>query len=707
MRNAVIIGIALIVLVQPLQGDITTLPGYDQYRAIAVAARSLGAEGRIGNIAWNDDGAVVTFTRRGDSFLFDLNTHELREIDEDERLASGGTSARSRWLRGRQRDEEQSPCGTWLAKCVDWNVIIEPLSDDDAEDDRDSITITTDGTRKHRFGKASWVYGEELRQNDAMWWSPDSSMLAFYELDETDVPDYYLTGGLTDVRSTLMLEGYPKAGEPNPIARLWVYHLESDERTSIDVGDETDQYIYNIRWTPNGDELLFSRLNRRQDTLEVLRADAVTGESRVIVTETQQTFQDNWPTMRFLECGERFIWASERTGWQQFELRHLDGRKLNPITHGEYVAASIQLVCEDNGVLFYTAYSDENPLNIQLHRVNLDGTDQERLTQEPLNHTVSVSPCGNWFIARGESLSEPPITRLHDRDGEVIAALAEPDRERIAELGWTKPELFSFSAEDGETTLYGSLHKPTDFDPERSYPLLINVYGGPLSQRVRNTYRPAEPLSEFGFIIASIDNRGTANRGKAFKDAAYLKLGIVDMKDQVDGVHHLVQRPYIDGDRVGIYGVSYGGYLAALGLVKYPEVFHAAVANAAVTDWRNYDTIYTERFMRTPEENLENYDAGSVLTYVDQLEGHLLILHGMVDDNVHPSNAWQLIDALHQAGKDFELMMYPNRAHGLGPHARNLGARFFVRHFIQQPTHSPGTQLVRDADDDADRDEAQ
>lgn len=699
--NVLIVAVGIAVACGSASADLSSLPGHDRFEQVTRAARTLGAEGRISRIAWSEDGTELVFQHGSEDMVFDLINRELRPMEEERRSGAREDSSRGRWLRGRQRDQEESPCGHWIAKCVGWNVIIEQKDGDKV------IVVTTDGERKHRYGKASWVYGEELRQNDAMWWSPDSSMLAFYELDETDVPDYYLTGGLTEVRSTLMLEGYPKAGEPNPIASLWVYHIESGERVAIDVGEETDQYIYNIRWTPNGDELLFSRLNRRQDTLEVLAADPRTGDARLVVTETQKTFQDNWPTMRFLEDGERFIWSTEQTGWEQFQLRHLDGRLLNQLTQGEYVAAAIVSVMEETGEMYYYAFSDENPLNQQLHRVNLDGTGQVRLTTASLNHTVNVSPCGKWFTAQAEALNVPPATRLHDRTGALVATLAESDVSRIAELNWSEPELFSFLADDGETVLYGTLFKPSDFDPQRAYPLLISVYGGPLSQQVRNRYRPADATCEFGFIIATIDNRGTAGRGKAFKDAAYLQLGIVDIKDQADGVRYLVRRPYIDGDRVGIFGGSYGGYMAALALVKYPELFHIAVASAAVTDWRNYDTIYTERFMRTPEDNLENYDAGSVMTYVDQLQGRLLILHGMVDDNVHPSNAFQLINALHEAGKDFDLMMYPNRAHGLGIHARDMRLRYFVRHLIDPVSHGDTTRLVRDTENGDSENEAQ
>lgn len=680
---------------------ITALPGYEEFEEVSRISRTLGSEGRVSSIAWSGDGSAVEYTAGGAHFSFDLQQRVLKQV-EQRSLKPDSSAQRSRWLRGRQRDQEPSPCGSWVAKCVDWNVHIEPV------DGGEPITVTADGTRKHRYGKASWVYGEELRQNSAMWWSPCSGMLAFYELDEAEVPDYYLTGSLTQVRSTLMQEGYPKAGEPNPIARLWVYHMGSGSKVAIDVGEDTEQYIYNISWQPSDKpQLIFSRLNRRQDTLEVLAADPQTGQARVVVTEQQATFQDNWPTMLFLEDGQRFIWASERTGWQQFQLRHLDGQLVNELTRGEYVASSIVRVIEEadggSGVVFYTAYSDDNPLNLQVHRVNLDGTEQVRLTRDGLNHTaVDVSPCGKWFVARSEAVNVPPTTRLYDGDGEVVAVLAEPDQQRIDELGWHEPELFTFKADDGEKDLYGVLYKPRDFDPKGTYPLLVSVYGGPLSQTVRNAWRPAEPLCEFGFLVASVDNRGTANRGKAFKDAAYLKLGIVDVKDQADAVVYLTQRPYVDGNRVGIYGTSYGGYLAALALMRYPDLFQVAVASAAVTDWRNYDTIYTERFMRKPEENLENYDAGSVLSHVTQLRGRLLILHGMVDDNVHPSNAFQLIDALHEAGKDFDLMLYPNRGHGLGIHARNLRIGYFVQHLLDGFEAGAGNELVREGSEQKD-----
>lgn len=661
------------------------LPDHERYLHVQRQARELRSLGRISDVHWGNDGANLWFTRDDQRFRFNLVDRELHQAADDEEAdAEPERKHRPRPPRGRQREREPSPDGRWVAIAEDWNVIIREMTDEDDQDgDENVFHVTTDGERKHRYGKASWVYGEELRQIDAMWWSPDSSRLAYYEFDEREVPDYYLTDGNSNLRTELIIEGYPKAGDPNPIAKLWIYELETGTKTKVDVGDETDQYVYRVRFSPNGDELIFHRTNRHQNTLELMAACVSSGESRVILTETQETWQHNRPEWRFLDDGERFIWQSERTGWKQYELWHLDGSRLATLTKGEYPVASIEHVCEESDTLFYTAYSDPaNALNQRLHRVRLDGTGHRCLTCKPFNHVVNVSPCGNWFIARYESLDTPATTALYDRDGEELTVLAEADPFALHHAELTPPELLTVTAADERTTLYGMMFKPSNFDPSKSYPLVVSVYAGPWVQRVRNRFMPANAAAEFGFVIVTIDNRGTPNRGKAFEDAAYLKLGIVDMDDQVAAVQQLIQRPYIDGDRVGIAGHSYGGYMGALGVLKHPDVFHAGIASAAVTDWRNYDTIYTERFMRLPEENEENYDAGSCLTYVDQLEGALLILHGMVDDNVHPSNAWQLIHALQEADKPFEMMMYPNAGHGLGRGARQLGWLFLYEHLI-------------------------
>jgi len=671
------------------QDGLQNLPGYEQYEQARETLREIRRLGRITGIEWSDDGQTVRYQRDDQQYRVVLAEGSIETIerdDEDEESASGRSSRnRSRYPgRGRQRDKEPSPNGKWTAECRDWNVYLVNNETDDVK------PLTTDGWRKFRYGKASWVYGEELDQNQAMWWSPDSSTLVYYEFDEREVPDHYLVHGWTELHTEAKVEGYPKPGEPNPVVGLKVYDIATGETIDVDATTDPEQYVYGVQFAPSGDELLFFRTNRRQNHLDLVAADPQTGETRLVVTETQETWQDNRPTLRFLDDGERFIWQTERTGWAHYELRHLDGTRLATLTEGRYPVDGIERVDENRDELWYTAFSGANPLNEHLHRVKLDGSEPVRLTEAQANHTrIGVSPDGRWFIATHETVSEPATTVLYDRDGTAVVTLAEADHSKLIEAEIVLPELFTCTAADGATTLYGILYKPMDFDATREYPLVIDVYGGPFSQGVRNRFRGGRATCEFGFVIAKIDNRGTVNRGKAFESANYMKLGIVDIADQAAGVKRLIERPYIDGERVGIYGSSYGGYMSALAILKYPDVFHAAVAGAPVTDWRQYDSIYTERYMRTPAENEEGYDAGSCMEYADQLEGNLLLQHGLLDNNVHPNNTFALVKAIREAGNECDVTIYPERNHSLGMAGLVERMRYLIEHLVAPQQTTP------------------
>jgi dipeptidyl-peptidase-4 len=682
-----------------------------RYKFISENFNKLVTGGRVTRIRWSEDGSSVSYSRGEKRFRFDLTSRIEREVADAAEPSRSGRGERGP-ARGRQRDRVTSPDKKWVAVCRDWNVIIEPMPQDDAvsnaaSDDAEheakepesttpaeieapqSIQVTTDGHRKFRYGSASWVYGEELDQTDAMWWSPDSAKLVFYEFDEQQVPDHYITGDLLKLHTKLLTEGYPKPGEPNPIANLLIYDLNSKAtiRVRFPTDEEGEWYTYGVQFSPDetNSELLYFRTNRHQNVLHLVATDPATGDSRVILTEQQETWQDNSPAFQFLDDGSRFIWTTEKTGWKQFELRDLYGAPPLSLTSGAYPVSSIVYVNEDADLLYYTAFSDANPLNLQLHRVRLDGTRQERITRQSMNHTLAngaQSPDGKWFIVERQSHDIPPATVLLDADGNHVALLDQADASLFHKLNMSMPELFTFKADDGVTDLYGVVYKPSNFDPRRKYPLLIDVYGGPHSQAVRNRYTPGRAECEYGLLIAQIDNRGTVNRGKAFESATYLRLGDVDLKDQADGVRFLSQRSYVDASRVGIMGHSYGGYMSALALLKHPDVFHVAVAGGTVTDWRNYDTIYTERYMRTPQENTQGYDDGSCLTHVKNLKGKLLLVHGMLDDNVHTNNAWQLIDALQKADLPFEMMLYPEAGHSIGARANRVRWDFLRRHLL-------------------------
>lgn len=668
------------------QATLQKQPGYDRYRAVQQASRELSAMGRIGRIDWSDDGSHVTFRRDGETVRFDLNRREfVKDVDQDADgdAAAARRSSRQSPARGRQRDVEPSPNGRWTARSSDWNVSIT-----DNESDR-TVIVTTDGWRKFRYGTASWVYGEELDQRDAMWWSPDSTMLAFYEFDERDVPDHYHVTGWTDLHTDVEVEGYPKPGEPNPVPALIIYDVESGDQLRIDTTTEPDQYVFRVQFSADGSELLFFRTNRRQNKLQFVAADVETGALRIVLTETQETWQDNRPYMRFLDDGQRFIWETQRSGFAHLELRHLNGERLNGLTQGAYPIQRVERTDEQRGELWYTAYSGGNPLDAQIHRVQLDGSGVARLTQRDANYTsIDVSPDGNWFITTFETIRTPATTVLCDRDGSEAAVLARADDSAVAEAPIVLPELFTCTAVDGETVLYGVLHKPSDFDPNRRYPLVIDVYGGPFSQGVRNRFSGARAECEFGYLVAEIDNRGTVNRGKSFESATYLKLGEVDIADQVTAVRELCSRPYVDERRVGIYGSSYGGYMAALAILRYPDVFHVAVAGSAVTDWRQYDSIYTERYMRTPQENEAGYDAGSCMTYADNLRGHLLLQLGLLDNNVHPSNTFALAEAIREAGGDVDVSIHPDRGHRIGMAGYIERLNYLREHLLDQDDQS-------------------
>jgi dipeptidyl-peptidase-4 len=685
-RSRILLAIAFLFLLAPLgqaQTDLPNMPGYEQYQWMTQNQRNLVTGGVIDQIQWADDLSALFYQKTDRHYRVNLRDLSISEIQETDRPAQAERPRGRPRRAGRalQLTDEPSPDGKWTSYYRDYNVV---LVNNETEEE---ITVTKTGIERFRYGTACWVYGEELGQGTAMWWSPDSGKLAFYEMDERHCKDFYLAINQTDVYPDLYVERYPKAGEDNPYAGLLIYDLESGITTRVDVGGNRTQYVYNIRFTPDGSELLFNRTNRHQNFLEVMAANLETGESRVVVTERQETWQQNSPTMQFLADGKRFIWLTERSGWRHYELRHLDGRLLNPITKvADYPVTSIVKTDEEAGAVFYLANSGDHPLNSHLHRVGLNGRGDRKLTSQPFNHTsVTISPDNNWFIARYEAVDTPPTTALYDMRGRERAILGESDVSKAREAGLTPGELFTVTAADGVTQLFGRLMKPADFDPNREYPLVLSIYAGPGSRAVRNSFSAANPLCEFGFIVAQIDARGTSGRGKAFEGAGYLKLGIVEIADQAEGVRQLAQRPYIDADRVGIYGHSYGGYMSALALVKFPDVFAVGVAGAPVTDWKNYDTIYTERYMRTPQENPDGYRDGSCLTYAGQLKGKLLILHGLVDDNVHPHNTWQLIQEFQEANVAFDLMIYPRSKHGLIRSSNILRYEYLIKNLNPVP----------------------
>ncbi len=583
--------------------------------------------------------------------------------------------------RGRQRPLELAPDGSRSAVTQHGNLFVK--CGEEAK-----RPVTADGTATLRYGTASWVYGEELDQSTGMWWSPDSNRLGFYKFDDAKVPEYHLLSGLTGLRTEVESERYPKPGDPNPIATLGILDAAAfcadaagdplSHVKWIDVGS-ADQYIYGVEWSPDSRDLLFHRLNRGHDLLELCAADAATGAVRVIVREQALHWNHHLPEMRFLGDGRRFLWASERTGFKQYDIRSLDSGSVTTLTQGQFPADRIERVDEASGDLHYSAYPSATAVHQQLMVARLDGSGQRRLTPEDEHYSrFKIAPGGGWFIATDETVARRPSTRLYTAQGKLVATLAESTDDPWGARSLRPPELTRFKSADGVTDLYGIVHFPPGFDPSREWPILVSVYGGPYFRTIVGTFSEQPDECARGYVSLRVDNRGTPGRGKVFEDATYLRLGIADLDDQAAAVTQLGKAPGMDESRVGITGMSYGGYMSALALVRYPGVFKAAVAESGPMDWRQYDSIYTERFMRTPQENSVGYDAGSVLVHSDDLKGHLMLVHGMQDDNVHPNNAWALAQKLYERDFDFELMLFPRAGHGgFGEAEESAKWRFF------------------------------
>ncbi|HMS56345.1 MAG TPA: prolyl oligopeptidase family serine peptidase, partial [Fimbriimonadaceae bacterium] len=473
---------------------------------------------------------------------------------------------------------------------------------------------------------------------------------------------------------------------PNPKVALFIVDMNTKSRIQVDAefGDPSlGHYVFEVRWSPSGDELLFHRTNRKQNFMEFCAANPSTGKSRVIIREEWlPSWTENSPPIQWFEDKKRFLWTSERNGFRNLYLGNIDGSPLKPITSHQFDVGNVVRLDEKGGRLWYMARSADNPYRMQLHRVGVDGKNDKRLTDPKHHHSVNLSPTGSAFVDTVESIETAPTVRLCNAEGKVLATVSESDLTKFKELGLNFVERFKFKAADGVTDCYGTLQKPSDFDPLKKYPLIVDVYGGPDSGGSPDRFALPDARTELGFLIVWIDGRGTSGRGKAFKDPVYGKLGVVEIDDQAAGVKALAARPYVDATRVGINGTSYGGYSSVMAVLRHPDVFHVGVACSSVTAWENYDTIYTERYMGLPweNENKAGYEAASAMTYAKNLKGNLMLFYGTADNNVHPANTYQLVRALQRAGKRFDLMVGPDQGHaGING---NLELEYFIENLI-------------------------
>lgn len=566
-----------------------------------------------------------------------------------------------------------SPDGSKVAFVRNNNLFIRDLNTNK------EIAVTTDGRHNEIInGAPDWVYEEEFSFSRAFAWAPDGKYLAYYRFDESKVPFFNLTFYGNQLYPAETQYKYPKAGETNSTVDIYIYELETGKKVKADINSEQDQYIARINWSEVAGKLSIQRLNRHQNKLDLLLADATTGKTTILFTETTDKYFEKYTdtehgamdAIYFLNNGKQFLWTTEESGYNHIYLYNINGKLEKKITSGIWEVTKVYGVDEKNNLIYYESH-EVSPMEIHVYSIKMDGTGKKKLTTAKGSNSAEFSNSFQYFINFNSSANKPADVTLHDATGKLIRTLEDNQlvKQTLNEFNLGSFEFIQVPTENN-LMMNGYMIKPQDFSASKKYPVLMFCYGGPGKQTVNDDYDPFDHfwfqmLAQQGYLIVSVDNRGTPGRGAEFKKANYLQLGKLETIDQINAAKHLATLPYVDANRIGMFGWSYGGYLTALCLTKGADVFKTGIVVAPVTNWRFYDSIYTERFLRTPQENPEGYDQNSPINFVDQLKGKLLLVHGMADDNVHLQNAVLFSQQLIRKNKDFEMIYYPDRNHGI------------------------------------------
>ncbi len=595
---------------------------------------------------WAPDGGALLFQGPTALVWFDLKTQTARS------LVSGKAEI---------ADPKISPDGKFVSFMRDHSIWLISVLDGKER------AVTPDGTEAIRKGELDWVYPEELDIKTAYWWAPDSSAIAYLEMDERKVSQYPIVD-FASPSGKADMERYPVAGGTNPIVQVFVAPLTGGEPRAMDIGTETDIYIPRVNWLPDSKCVAIQRLNRTQTQLDLLVAYAANGKSRVLFSEKDPYWINVSDDLYFLRDGKRFLWSSERTGYRHLYVFDLEGKQLAQITKGEWEVTGLDAVDETKGVAYFTA-TEKSPLERHLYRAGLDGSGFARMTKEEGTHAVVVAPNRAAFVDTYSNAAAPPQQDLYRTDGARIAVINENKVAELADYHLSPMEFLTVKSRDG-VPLNAYMIKPPDFNSQKRYPVLVATYGGPHVQIIRNAWGGAtflwhELMAQKGYIIFSLDNRGSSGRGHAFETPLHFRMGKQELEDQRDGVAWLKSLPYVDGNRIGIWGWSYGGHMTLHAMFEAGDDFKVGFAGGPVTDWHYYDSIYTERYLGLPQQNEKGYEDSSPVKYAGQLKGKLLIAHGTDDDNVHYANTLSLINALVDAGKYVEVLAFPGRGHGV------------------------------------------
>ncbi|MBT8079676.1 MAG: S9 family peptidase [Gammaproteobacteria bacterium] len=617
--------------------------------------RIVGQKGIV-SYQFSPDGKRLLFPLNGDLYLYEIATGDVSRLTSTEQ---GET------------DPKFSNTGRYVSFVREQNLYVIEI---DAATEQQ---ITTDGGGTIRNGMAEFIAQEEMDRYTGYWWSPDDRELAFTRVDESPV-DVVERFEVYAEDFKVYEQRYPATGTPNVLIQVGVASLDGGDIRWMDIGDETDIYVARVDWFPDGAQLAVQRQSRDQQRLDLLKIETATGASKVLLTETSDTWLNLHNDLTFLEESPQFIWLSERSGHAHLYLYRNDGHPVRQISDGEWdvvdgarARRALLHVDEASGLLYFTATVD-SPMERNVYRLPLSGgTSPQRITTTPGWHQVDFADNGEFFVDSYNSIDTPPQVSIHRASGERISYIQENALDEAHPYfpflaARPSTEFGTLQAADGHT-LYYSMKKPSTFDANRKYPVVLLVYGGPQGQRITNKWSAGfeDVLTRSGFIVFSVDNRGTGFRGTDFDAPIYRRMGHVEVQDQLVGVNFLRSLEFVDDSRIGVFGWSYGGYMTLMTMLQAPELFAAGVSGAPVTDWTLYDTHYTERYLGTPENNAAGYEASSVFPYVKKLSPPLLLIHGMADDNVLFTNSTKLMHALQANGLDFDLMTYPGSKHSL------------------------------------------
>jgi dipeptidyl-peptidase-4 len=634
-------------------------------KASAVQSTGLGRV-QPENYIWSPGGDALLFVGSSDLVLLDLRTMTSKPLGAAAKnLPSPNSGA------GDIQDPKFSPDGKWVSFVRDSNLWVASVATGEAR------SLTTGGREELLKGQLDWLYPEEFDCATAYWWSPDSSKLAYYEMDERPVTRYPILDMSSPLGATVYTR-FPQAGEANPIVHVGVVPVSGGETKWMDSGANTDVYLPRVYWLADSRRVAIERLNRGQNQLDLLFADASTGASQTILTDTDKYWINIADDLYFFKDNQRFLWSSERTGFRHYYLYDLSGHQLDQLTSGDWTITgdggfgpggdSHPTVDEAHGYIYFLSNKDELR-GTDLYRLSLKDKSIARVTRENGVHAVMIAPDESAYVDTYSNVMTPGRQDLYRIDGSRTAVLNENNVPELADYHLSPVEWVDVAASDG-TKLCGAMIRPPDFDPAKKYPVLVDVYGGPQIQTVRNEWGAVglwdQMMAEKGYIVFFLDNRGSYFRGHAFETPVYHQLGEIELEDQLAGVKYLKSLSYVDASRIGIWGWSYGGTMTLNAMFRASEVFKAGVSVAPVSDWKLYDTAYTERYLGRPQDDPDGYKISSPVTDAAQLRGKLLIAQATGDDNVHFANTSEVLNELILAGKyPANVMIFPGRGHGI------------------------------------------